>query len=242
MKNVQILLLAGLISISAHSTPWAAQSANQEQALTAQMKKEIDDLSERFIKSLQAAGNLRKVDSKLLHPLFNNSPCTLVPFVEQNICLKLNPDERREYTMATYNIAWLMSQFMLTIPLTDLTKKMNGNLDEIFDELGPAEARPFMKKLAGRARSLPAFKDMYGASIEAEKILLEAYPKINDEEKRTIQHNYDALAVALQKDTPTLTHFEGLPEAFEYYKKPYRFVVAKDGGEFKVIQITPTTI
>jgi hypothetical protein len=242
MKNVRILLLAGLIVLSARSTAWAAQSANQEHALTAQMKKEIDDLSERFIKSLQTTGNLRKVDFKLLHPLFNDPHCAVVPFVDQNICLKLNPDERREYTLATYNVTWLMSQFLLTIPAADRTKKMNGNPDEIFDESVPAEARPFIKKLAGYARSLPAFKDMYSASLEAEKILLAAYPKINDEGKRAIQENYNAFAVALQKDTPTPAHFEGLPEVFEYNKKPYQFLVAKDGGVFKIIQFAVTAI
>jgi hypothetical protein len=78
MKNISLSLPIGLIFLSVNIVMAIAQSTKQEKAPSEQMKKEVDQLASRFIDSLQATGDLRKVDPKLLHPMFYDTPCELL--------------------------------------------------------------------------------------------------------------------------------------------------------------------
>jgi hypothetical protein len=250
MKHVCLLLSLGALFLSANTVSLAAQPGQKEQAPNEQMQKEVDEIASRFLESLQASGNLRKVDPKLLHPLFLNPPCALIPEVDRTICLKLSPDDRREYTLVVCNSAWLYINILMSgPPLSDQEVKKfqtSRNIHDLTDSLVPSELHPLFGKIGkqeGLGKSIDEFKARYSALMEAEKTLLAVYAKINDAGKRRIQWQYDladSMNVLRYGDKLRMksAHIEELPDAFEYENNMFRFVVAKDRGVFKVIQFS----
>jgi hypothetical protein len=239
MRNAYLLLQMGLILFSMNMAFAVAQSTKQKQISSVEMQSEIDELANRFLESLIATGNLRKVDSKLLHPLFTNPPCALIPIVERNTCLKLSPEDRQEYKLAESNIIWLNEQLLILLPPSDAKELFSSRVSP---ELNLLTKR--YDKLQKPVRSMEDFRELASMAIEVEKTLLAKYLKISDPRKRTIRRFFDSLDVAPMKDQegvkPKLSPYsiDELPEAFEYEKKDHRFLVAKDRGVFKVVQFS----
>jgi hypothetical protein len=252
MKNISVVLLIGLIFFSVSIMTVIAQSPKQEQeAPSAEMKKEVEKLAGRFIESLHATGNLRNVDPQLLHPLFNKPLCELLD-IEGSLCLKLNTEDRREFTLAKSNSGWLLFDYMDSLPPLnyDADKFKADDVsyirDQEFSRVSPELRQVFAKlekmerKHSGPNESMDEFRETYAIWMELEKALLVEHTKINNEGKQRIQRQYDLFdrMIAMKfGDKPPMkfVRSDALPDAIKLINKSYKFIVAKDAGVFKVV-------
>ena len=187
--------LALILSISSLVCE-AIQPANPEQTATPPSRAEVDQLANRFLRSIQDKGNIRSVDKSLIHPfLLTNPPCVLVPFVDGGVCSSLSAEDRSDYTLATINILWQIYEYQLSHSELIYLKgdfKKNRPLDMI-----PPEALPFMSKLSGRAKTVEAFREMYAATKKVEALMPERHSRLSKSEKRNIQKNSKLMAMSL---------------------------------------------
>jgi hypothetical protein len=215
-----------------------AYSMIGEETTPEQVRMEAEKLSDRIIKSWQHAGDIRKVDRDLVHPLlFENPPCPLVYYVNNNLCLTLGAEDRREYTLTAINIIWLMFEYQFSQP--DLIQHLKNAVNKDPLEMFPKEVRPHIRKLTGRAETMKQFKELYSATREVEKYLLAWHSKIGDTEKANIQRNYKMIADAIPPEL-NRGNFEpftagDVTEAFYYNVPPLRFVMAKEDDAYKVL-------
>jgi hypothetical protein len=251
MKTYNIRLLLRIIFLlTLMNSMIYAQSNELDQNGSIQTREEIDELADRFIASLFTTGSMRKVDPKLLHPLFFNPPCIPVPAIGNEICNDINAVDRREYTIAISNSIWLMSQIALLRPLLNRDYRNNNQRESARDLLlstMPIELRNLFKNIDKQIpiKSIDEFRELYNDVEKMENILTADYQKASNGGKQTTKWFYDSL----EKEEPKkeeqgikqkLRHFniEQLPEAFVYEKKMFRFIVAKDDSVFKVIHFS----
>jgi hypothetical protein len=237
-SSFRLLLATFIAFIQIGVTINQAYSITGEETAPEQIQMEAEKLSDQFIKSWQHVGDIRKVDRDFVHPLlFENPPCPLVYYVNNNLCLTLSAEDRREYTLTAMNVLWLMFHYQFSQP--DLLQHIQNAMNKDPFEMFPQEVRPHISKLTGIAGTPEQFKELYSATREVEKYMLAWHSKIGDTEKANIQKNYKMIADAI---TPELNtgNFEpftadDVPEAFYYNVPPLRFVMAKDGGAYKVL-------
>ncbi len=237
-NGFRLLLLAFIAFIQAAAAVNQAHSMIGEETAPEQVRMKAEKLSDRLVKSWRHAGDIRKVDRDLVHPLlFENPPCPLIYYVNNNLCLTLGAEDRREYILTTINVLWLMTEYQFSHP--DLMQYLKNAVNNDPLEIFPQEVRPHLMKLTGRAGTLEKFKELYNATREVEKYLLAWHSKIGDAEKSNIQRNYKMIADAIPPglNTGNLEPFtaDDVPEAFYYNVPPLRFVMAKDGDEYKLL-------
>jgi hypothetical protein len=214
----------------------AAHSTNKEQTVPAQTQAEMGEAAGSFLKSLFEIGNIRYVDRTFLHPLlFENTPCEIVPFVERDVCMILSPKDRADYSLATINIIWLTFEYQLSLQ-TPIWLEKNPSQRDPSSAL-PVEVRSQMHKLVGRAETAEAFKELYGTTQEVEKLMLARHKKMTGLEKQNIQKNSKLIASLFAKyQSAAAEPIKDIPEAFRYEKlTPFSFILARDGGAFKVL-------
>lgn len=88
-----------------------------------------------------------------------------------------------------------MTEYQFSHP--DLMQHLKNAMNDDPLEIFPQELRPHLMKLTGRATTPDQFKEIYNATGEVEKYLLDWHSKIGDAEKANIQRHYKMIADAI---------------------------------------------
>jgi len=238
LRRAARIVIGSVISLALWQFISSGSVLTRSQSSVAPNQREVAQLSDAFMASLQTVGNVRNVNPELLHPLFvEGLPCPLIQFVEPNICRTLSPEERRDYALATLNVIWLVYEYQLSQPVP-LWLQADPSLDDPL-ELFPIEVRPVMEKLAGRSNTIEAFRKLHADTKEAEARLLVKHSQMTESGKSNFAKNSAKISDVLRRkglDFEDLVPDGEIAEgAFRYTRPPFVFVVARDRGILKVI-------